>query len=147
MVGRGLVLALAPLAFAGGLAFHPMHTSSAELVLDRQLAVITVRIFADDFKTLGGADAERAAHACAGISIRSRESGTVPLRVSAIRRVADVVELTLTGPLPAGLTGAELRNEILFDRYHDEVNIVRIHDGQHTSMLLFTPGSGARRIR
>lgn len=138
--------ALVPLLL--GAAMHPMHTSSAELSYDgsARRAELVVRVFADEFDKLGADDGARTGRVASGIAITARDGRVVRLAAGSLRRVADIVELRFAGPLDGGLTGARLLDSILFDRYADQVNIVRVRHGDRTDTLLFTRGSGARAL-
>ncbi len=146
MVNPGRLLAVAPLLLA--VAMHPMHTSSAELSYDltARRAELVVRVFADEFQTLGGDDAARAARVAGGIVITARDGRVLRFGLGGIGRRADIVELRLSAPLDAGLAGARMLDTVLFDRYADQVNIVRVRSGDRTGTLLFTRGSGARAL-
>ncbi len=147
MVAPRIAGALAGVFLLTGAGFHPMHTSSAELTYARggTGAVVTVRVFTDDFASLGGTDPERAGRVRDAIRLTARGGAPVALQLRSARRVEDVVELTLVAA-PVALAGGRLRDEVLFGRYGDQINIVRVTVDGRTSTMLFTRGSGGKGL-
>ena len=114
---------------------HPIHTTVLELRWDARSNVVegTLRVFEDDLL----AESRRE-----GVStyvlrhVALTAGGTpVPLQTCGERRAADAVLICLRGQASSG-SGWRVRNTILFDRFEDQVNIVRIELGSARTFLL-----------
>ncbi len=130
------------------LLVHPMHTSVTELVHDpaSKTVAITLRVFADDFASVGGADSLALPYLRANLTLADAVGRPIPLRWEAGYRSGDVVWLRLRAEVPAGLAGLQVRNTVLCDRFEDEVNVVRASYGGRTASLLFTQGDRAKAL-
>lgn len=147
MIGR---LGVAALGLAAIGSAHPMHTSVTELAHDpaRRALKISVRAFADDFgAAVPGADDSTAARYLRGrLVLLDRAGRVVPLRFEGAAREGDVVRLGLVADAPAGPAGMRVRNALLCERFHDQVNLVRASYGGRTITLLFTAGDGPKAL-
>jgi hypothetical protein len=154
-----LLLALAPLAPLP--SAHPIHSSLAELRWEPAsgTVAVSVRVFSDDLcaalATRGLAAGAPPAAVDSAASAYAREAvlvaapgspGPLPLHWVGMRRSAEATWLELRAETSAGLAGARVRNAVLFERYGDQINLVRASYAGHTVSLLFTPGDGAKRL-
>ena len=150
---------LAPLrllpALLGAARRHPMPTSLAKVVVQPsgREATVSLRIFADDFDAVVAPLRQRlSADSAAFAYVRNAfvvggAVGAVSLRPIGVRRVGGVVWLDLGVPLTSGrLSGVRIIDRIMFERYDDQVNIVRASEGGRTASLLFTRGDGAKAL-
>jgi hypothetical protein len=153
-----LVVALAP-----GASAHRYHTSVTRLEYNAEehLAEITVQTFADDIE--------------AALSRRNGPAGNVRLDFSKktnalvldyLRTVIEIksgdaelelqwigmelkgysVWIYLQAKAPAGLSKTALRNQLLFDLFADQVNIVNVLNSGKRASLVFKRGDAAKEI-
>src|SRR6058998_1737993 len=131
------------------LFMHPLHTTLTQLAwrpADRSVELET-RSFADDVHAVAGdTDSSLVAYLRRAVTLLDRAGHPVPLRWCGARRTADVVWLCLRASAPRGPSGMGVHVGVLFDRYHDQVNIVQAsYDGRRETML-FTPGDAPRAL-
>lgn len=129
---------------------HPLHTSAAELVVDRRAIVVTLRVFADDFAGEVGkspSDAVVAEWVDGGFELRDGPHRRLQLQLVGREPVADMVHLTLLGPAPRDPSGLRVHHTLFFSKHADQVNVVRVRRGRKTATLLFTHGDGPALIR
>jgi hypothetical protein len=139
---------------------HPIHTTLAELSYDASAAEvrISLRVFADDLagavsgwaarrpKVGASIDDATTAYVSGAFVLVARDGRQVPLAGCGSRSTGDVLWLCLRAPLAGGLAGVRLRDRLLTDHFEDQINIVQAtYDGRRVS-LLFTPGTGERRL-
>lgn len=133
------------------LAGHPMHTSGAELMAERDGSVqVMLRVFADDFAAALASGS--AAPGGPGTYLRDRfvmvaaTGEPVKLTWDAGRPSGDVLILHGRGRIPGGLAGARVASRVLTERFEDQVNVVRaICDGR-SATLIFVPGDGLKSL-
>ena len=156
----------AVLASSEVVAAHPLHTSLAEIVhypATREIR-LSVRVFIDDFSKAAEARARgREASARASGAPAPAESPylayvramlvltdhggrPVPLGWCGWRRVGDLIWLCFKASAPAGLSGFQVADRILFDLYADQINIVQATYHGKKENLLFTRGDGYKRL-
>jgi hypothetical protein len=147
VTGLAEVIGLALHALA---AMHPMHASVAELVDEpaARSALVTLRVFADDFRAAVPADRDSDAEAYvrSHFELRDASGRAIPLRWEGASRSGDVIQLRFRAELRAGLAGVRVRNLILCERFADQVNIVRATSAGRTASLLFTRGDQAKAL-
>jgi uncharacterized protein DUF6702 len=134
---------------------HPLHTALAELTYraDSQTMVIRIRVFADD---LAGAvsgltegdppDSALSRYARGTFALADRSGRPVPLRWEGADHAGDLVLLRLGAALGGGLAGVRVLAALLWERFPDQINIVRASYGGRTTTLLFTRGDTARQL-
>jgi len=140
---------LAGLAVRTLAAFHPMHTSVAELVSEPGgLTAVSVRVFADDFKAAlpGGSLGQAEAYIRSRFELRDADNRPVNLQWESSAQAGDAIQIRLRAELPRGLRGIQVRDLLLCDRFPDQVNIVRATYEGRTTSLLFTPGDRAKAL-
>jgi len=131
-------------------AFHPLHTTMAEVTIDRPRGTlrVVVRVFADDFGTALGAmgtsgswDARAAAYVRRAIAVVSDAREPLAMRDCGTRRQGDLLWLCAEATIPAESTNRlALRDRMLCELFADQVNVVRVTDGAKIRSMLFTRG-------
>jgi hypothetical protein len=147
---------VAALLLAAAIGAHPLHTTLAEVTIDRAHATlrVVVRVFADDFGTAVNAakstatfDARAAAYVGRAITVVDAKKEHVATHDCGTRKQGDLLwlcaEATLTGDQLRHLT---LRDQMLSELFADQVNVVRVTDGAVTRSMLFTRGDGGKAI-
>jgi hypothetical protein len=140
---------VAALAAAPLLTRHPMHTSVTELRHEpaTHRVEVTLRVFADDFTAAAGQGDDAAARYLAGrFTLADRSGRPVALRLLRRESADDALILQLVGEMRSGLTGARVRQQVLCDRFDDQVNLVRASYARRSASLLFTPGAGEKTL-
>jgi hypothetical protein len=155
VAGAALVLGLA--ALARGAYAHPLHTTLTELTTLPDGGVqIVVRVFLDDFSaavtgrapTPGAPvqtppDSAAARYLGETVLLTDGVGRRLPLVVAGMRRMDDLLWITLRAPAGRSVTGAHLTMRVLFDRWDDQVNIVQCAIGARRQTLLFTKREGS----
>ncbi|MFN8579611.1 MAG: DUF6702 family protein [Gemmatimonadaceae bacterium] len=146
-------------AFPAQAHAHAIHSTLTEIsLLGGGRVVVRIRTFADDFSTavarvtrtppkpgLAVGEAEASTYVGATVSLAGRDGRPVPLRLQSIHRTGDVVWLELVCELPT-LTGAKVRNAMLFDVHRDQVNVVKaVYEGRSYTTL-FSLGDQAKAL-
>jgi hypothetical protein len=135
---------------------HPLHTTLTELTtLPDGTTQIVVRVFLDDFSaavtrrvpTPGAPipvppDSAVARYLGETVLLTDGAGRRAPLVLAGMRRTDDLVWVTLRAPIVRSMTGARLTMRVLFDRWDDQVNIVR-RLGARRQTLLFTKRDGS----
>lgn len=147
---------VAALLLAAAMSAHPLHTTLAEVTVDRTHSTlrVVVRVFADDFgtavnasKTPGTFDARAAAYIANSISLADEKKQRVAVHDCGTRKQGDLLwlcaEATVT---PEQLRRLTIRDQMLCELFPDQVNVVRIADGASTKSMLFTRGDGEKPI-
>jgi hypothetical protein len=140
------------LMLGSGHPIHPMHTSATELRESGGGTVsIRIRVFADDLRNALGSDRQPAdstvfRYVSKRFSLTGPTGQPFSLQWIAVERAGAVLLLQLRARLPGGLAGARLTNDLLCERFTDQVNIVRASYGGRTTTLLFIPGDGAKAL-
>jgi hypothetical protein len=154
-----LCVALAPSCAA---AAHTFHTSlmSMEYNHSEQTVEITIQVFSHDMENIltkrsgksvrldktPDAAALAFAYLQEAVNLRNNSGETKSLQWVGMEIQADSVWLYVESKMPEGLTGAQLRNRILFDLLEDQVNLVHLKDEARKSDLVFKPGDGFKSL-
>src|SRR4051812_37806037 len=145
---RALVVALTllgPGAPASGW-MHPLHTALAEISYQPNSGVVGIqlRMFADDLAAAVAApagaslpDSVLSAYTRGTLALIDRGGRPVRLQWRGAERSGDTVLLRLEGELAGGLQHARLLAAVMWERFPDQVNIVRASYGGRTVTLLF----------
>ena len=123
-------------------ARHPTHTSSAELTCAGDSVHVTIRVFADDAAAAGPIRDEVRDR----FHIVDRHGETIGLTWMGAEPVGDVLRIRLGGRAPSGLSRATVANQILAQRFADQVNVVRATCHRRATTLVFTRGDGAKAL-
>jgi hypothetical protein len=137
-------------------AMHPLHTTMAEVTIDRARGTlrVVVRVFADDFGTAldaagenGSWDERAGAYLRRAISVASDARRPLAMRNCGARRQGDLLWLCAETTLPATPAARlTLRDRMLCESFADQVNVVRVIDGAKTRSMLFTRGDSEKRL-
>jgi hypothetical protein len=162
-----------PLIFIAGLALattaaaHPVHTSFAEADYNRatQRLEVALRVFADDF------EAALSRHAGRKISLEKTPAAELDTLMRArlaeqflvrpadgapvgpawvgreLKDAQNELWLYFEFPLPGGVEGARFRHAVLCELFRDQLNSVRVRDGERQVTLVFLPGQGEQAAR
>lgn len=134
-------------------ATHPLHTALTELSYqaDSGAVLIGVRVFTDDLAAAlpdltdsSPADSLLSRYARGTLSLADRSGRPARLHWLGVERTGDTVLLRLRVELPGGLRHSRIFAGLLWERFPDQVNIVRATYGGRTVTLLFTRGDGAK---
>ena len=139
MVSRGAELLLAAIMLSA--ARHPTHTSSAELTCRGDSVHATIRVFADDAPE-GGIRSQ----VLDRFRLVDRRGAAIELRWMGEEHAGDVLIIRIGGGAPAGLSGATVANQILTNRFADQVNVVRVACSGRPATLVFTRGDGPKAL-
>lgn len=153
---------LATLLFCGvpaTLQAHAIHSTLMEVSRAPDGTVsVRVRTFADDFSAAVArhvrgtqrrdyaiADADAARYLGATLMLTDSHGTPVPLAFVSQQRTGDVVWLELRGS-STSLSGASIRNAMLFEVHDDQVNIVKASYGATSFTTLFSAGDRAKKL-
>lgn len=140
---------------------HPLHTSLAEISYDSRSGHIsvTLRVFVDDFtnaanlrrrqlaaRGVASGNSPLVEYAQASFSINEASGRRVALRFCGGRRAGDLMWLCLRGTARPGRRQLMLTNQILFDLFRDQINIVKVTMDGRTRNLLFISGDKAKPL-
>ncbi len=138
-----MVRALAIAAFALVAAFrpltaHPLHTSFTEIERERSgHLAISIRLFADDFSK--ALDSLKALPASQGVELdlvakayfersvvlRDEKGSSIPLEWCGLKQVDNLSWICARTRAPAPDGALRIRNSLMFDRFADQLSIVR----------------------
>lgn len=153
-----LVLALPP-----GASTHRYHTSVTRLEYNSKehLAEITVQTFADDIeaalsKRSGAAssvrlDGSKKTNALALDYLRSvfklkNSEAEIELQWIGMELKGYTIWIYLQAKAPEGIAKTSLRNNLLFELFSDQVNIVNVLNDGKRNTLIFKRGEAAKAI-
>jgi hypothetical protein len=143
-----LVVALL-LTVAGRVDAHPLHSSFTEITRERGgTLVLAIRLFADDFgATLDslrakspGASRETVAkeYLARAVAITGLDGQAVSLEWCGMRSEDELVFLCARSAEPVRKGALRLRNALMFDRFADQISIVRWQRGSGTRTLVLS---------
>lgn len=135
------------LLLAVALAAHPIHTTSATLDLAAATgeARLVIRAFVEDFPP--GADSAGAArYLAARLVFRAPGGRTLPATLRRLAVAGGVLTLEVGVAAPDSWRGVTLSNQLLCERFADQVNVVQDRRGGRARTLLFTPGSPGQAL-
>ena len=147
---------------APGASAHKFHTSFAEADYNaRERALqITLRTFPDDLEAIltrrtgrpvslddkKRAEALTFAYLQEVFELKDARGRAVKLSWVGMEAGVDNVWLYFEAKLPAGLSGAQLRDRWLADLYEDQINLVNLRDGERKLALTFDRAAGFQTI-
>ena len=137
-----------------GSARHPLHTALTEVSYDPAWSQVAIRIrlFADDLAASvspaadAAADSAMSRYARGTFALVSPSGRPVALRWEGVERTGDTVVLRLGATLPGGLAQAKVLSAVLWERFSDQINIVRVSNAGRVTTLLFTRGDAAKAV-
>ena len=154
MVAALLLAATLATGPSGRIAAHPLHTTMAEVTIDRarNTVRVVVRVFADDFGSAlsaagraGTWDARAAGYVARAISVADEARRPLAMRDCGTRRQGDLLWLCAETNL-APTHKLSLRDRMLCELFADQINVVRVTDGATVRSLLFTRGDAEKPI-
>jgi hypothetical protein len=164
---RLIRVALLGLALAASARAHPIHTSLADADYSRATQTLTValRVFVDDFEAALSAHAGRQlslaqtptaefdtlarAYLAERFTVRTRTGSVVAPRWIGreIKPVENELWFHCEYPLAEGVEGARLRHVALGEQFPNQINSVRIRDGDRKATLVFLPKQSEKTVR
>lgn len=161
------LILIAGLALATAAAAHPIHTSFAEADYNRvtQRLEVALRVFADDFETAlslragkkislektPAAELDALMQACLAEQFLVRPADGAPAGFTWVGRelkdAQNELWLYFEFPLPGGAEGSRFRHRVLCELFSDQLNSVRVRDGERQVTLVFLPGEGEKTVR
>src|SRR3954462_15725120 len=152
-----LALAVAALLRVAGLWFladaHPLHSTLVEIEYqpESKSAVIRVRAFSDDLTAAvavasdsSASDSALSGYIRGTLALVDSAKRPIPLRWQGAQQTGDMMLLQLRARLEGGLSHAGVLSALLWERFPDQVNIVRASYGGRTEALLFSRGDLAK---
>lgn len=130
-----------------------MHTAVAEIthVAGAAAADISIRVFVDDFGSVvpvlpgsAASDSAMSRYVRGRFAMSDRSGRPAALRWVGAEREGDVILIHVAVPAAGGLSGARITSALLFERFEDQINIVRATYDGRSATLLFTPGDAAK---
>ncbi len=127
---------------------HPIHTTSASLVVGASgtSARLVLRAFVEDFPP--GSDSSAVVR-----YLTERLTFTAPggrRLLPSVERVSEasgVLSLTVSVPNPGDWAGVMVSNQLMCERFRDQVNVLQVKHPDGTRTLLFTPGTRPQPLR
>lgn len=122
---------------------HDLHTSLLHLKWSSRTGELhgTLRVYADDLTAAARAAGQPAEVLVRRALVIRAKRGQVSLALCGSRAVADAIIYCLRGRV-ADLSGAWVSNTLLFDRFDDQVNVVRMESTRVTTLLLTRSARG-----
>jgi len=144
-----MLLALLLGVTAAAPAAHPLHTSFTEITRDRGGTVsVSIRLFADDFgaaldslrSATRGSTVEAVAqqYLARSVAIIASDGKAVTLAWCGMRSEEGLIWLCARSAQPVPSGTLRVRNALMFDRFSDQISIVRWARGSGTRMLVLS---------
>ena len=143
-------------------AAHKFYTSLARVEYNaaEKSVEVTLRVFADDLelalKRRSGRevrldrtkDADRLVldYLRDTFEIKNRDGEVKPLKWVGMELRAGVAWLYVEADMPEGLSGAHLRDQVLFELFKEQVNTVSVRYPGASADLVFVRGDGERAV-
>lgn len=127
---------------------HPLHSSSASLRdVGNGRITLSVRIFTDDLVAAApGGDRAIATYVREHVRLITRNGQPVVLEIAMITVDGDLTQVTARGTVSGGLAGLRVQHAVLWERYHDQVNLLRASIGGRSITLVFANGDPPREV-
>ena len=127
---------------------HPLHSSSASLTdAGGGRVTLSVRIFSDDLAAVApGGDSAVATYVRQHVRLITRAGQAVALEVTTIVVDGDLTQVTAHGQVAGGLSGLQVQHAVLWERYHDQVNLLRASIGGRSTTMVFANGDPPREV-
>lgn len=143
-------------------AAHKFYTSLArvEYNAEGKAAEVTLRVFADDLELAlrrragrevrldrtKDADQLVLAYLRDTFELKNRDGEVKALKWVGMELRAGVAWLYVEAEMPEGLSGARLRDHVLFELFEEQVNTVSVRYPGASADLVFTRGDGERAV-
>ena len=151
-----IVLSAALLGFApSSRSSHPLHTSLTELShLPSGTLTIRVRAFAQDIDAVIGntsrgtaiTDSAVTVYLGRNLTLTDERGRAIALSPCGIRREGEAVFACMQAKSTSAPSTLTMRNELLFDLFDDQINVVQVISGSSRRSLLFTKRSRVKRL-
>ncbi len=106
---------------------------------------LAVRIFTDDLALVApGGDGAAAAYVLERVRLSRRDGSPIVLPVATVAHDGDLTVITAVGTVAGSLAGAQVQQTVLWERYRDQVNLLRATIDGHTTTLVFANGDPPR---
>ena len=156
---RALLATLLFCGLPGTAQAHAIHSTLTEIVRANDgIVSVRIRTFADDFsaavarhvkgaqrKDYAVTDGEAARYLGVTFMLTDSHGTLVPLTFVSQQRTGDVVWLELRAP-GTSLSGASIRNAMLFEVHEDQVNIVKANYDRTSFTTLFSSGDRPKKL-
>ncbi|MEP7346654.1 MAG: DUF6702 family protein [Gemmatimonadaceae bacterium] len=156
---RALLATLLFCGLPGTAQAHAIHSTLTEITRTADgMVTVRVRTFVDDFSTAVArhvkgtprkdyavADVDAARYLGATMLLTDSRGASVPLTFVSQQRTGDVVWLELRAT-STPLSGASIRNAMLFEVHDDQVNIVKTSYDRTSFTTLFSSGDRAKKL-
>ena len=134
-------------------AAHPLHyTQTTLLAGDGGRVAISIESETEDLETaLANAgsvtgDSGLARYVRASVTLTDGAGQPVALVWEGTEVEGTMTRILLHAEVPGALAATRLRQAMHTELFSDQVNVVLVRDGPRRLRLLFTPGSGPRRL-
>ncbi len=136
-----LLLALGALA-------HPIHTTSASLTAGGGGVPgrLVIRAFREDFPP-GGDSSAVVRYLAQRLSFTAPGGRRLSTTLVRVTEASGVLSLDIAVANPGQWAGIVVQNQLMCERFSDQVNVLQIKQPTETRTLLFTPGSIPQAIR
>ena len=130
------------------LTLHPIHTTSASLTLagDGTPGRLIVRVFLEDFPP-GRDSAATAKYLADRLTFTTGDRKRIPLVVRRIGESSGVLSVEIGVEHSGSWTGVSVSNQLLCERFPDQVNVIQVKVSAGSRTLLFGPGTPAQPVR
>lgn len=136
------------LSLLGAGPLHPLHSSRAEVAIRPDATFdITVRVFSDDLALAApGGDSAQTAYLKRSFRIFTGQGSEVPVTVTAIRQDGEATHFTARARASMA-SDLSVQHGVLWERYDDQVNLVRVVRGARVTTLLFVRGDTPKPLQ
>lgn len=157
-----LVCAPSRATTAHAAAVHKFYTSLArvEYNAEEKTAEVTLRVFADDLELAlkrrtgrevkldrtKDADQLVLAYLRDTFDIKNHDGDVKALKWVGMELRAGIAWLYVEAEMPEGLSGARLRDHVLFELFEEQVNTVSVRCNSASADLVFARGDGERAV-
>ena len=138
---------VALLVALGALA-HPIHTTSASLIAGSSgtSARLVVRAFIEDFPP-GNDSIAVVRYLAERLSFTTPGGRRLAATLERVSESSGVLSLTVSVSNPGDWAGIMVDNQLMCERFRDQVNVLQIKQASGTQTLLFTPGSRPQALK
>ncbi|MBX7221873.1 MAG: hypothetical protein K1Y36_18110 [Blastocatellia bacterium] len=151
-----------PPACSATVSAHKFHASFTQMEFNRQekSVEIAIRLFSDDFTEIlsrragkhisldVSKEAEKAAFAYVSekLEIKNRQGVSLKPVWVGMEPQVDTTWVYLEIPLADGFSGATIRNQLFFDLFEDQTNVIGFKESTKKADLIFSPGDTFKPI-
>ena len=108
---------------------------------------LSVRIFTDDLMAVApGGDSAIARYVRQHVRLITRSGQPVVLEIATISTDGDLTQVTARGTAAGGPAGLRVQHAVLWERYGDQVNLLRASSGGRSTTMVFANGDPPREV-